>query len=72
MEQPHQTEGTPGFCPDCGSIIPPMKSMGGSICYLCQKEHDVSGENFVNLTKLWVAGFAFDQSVLMYKESPLL
>ncbi|XP_070498226.1 DNA-directed RNA polymerase I subunit RPA12 [Chironomus tepperi] len=42
MDQPCQTEGTPGFCPDCGSIIPPMKSVGGSICYLCQKEHDVS------------------------------
>lgn len=50
MNQPQQTEGTPGFCPDCGSIIPPMKSTGGSICYLCQKEHDVSGEKLVYIT----------------------
>lgn len=32
-----------GFCPDCGSILPHIKSAGGVVCYLCQKEHDASG-----------------------------
>lgn len=33
-----------GFCPDCGSILPHLKSTGGVICYLCEKEHDTSGK----------------------------
>lgn len=34
-----------GFCPDCGSILPHLKSTGGVTCYLCEKEHDASGIN---------------------------
>ncbi|CRK88479.1 CLUMA_CG002216, isoform A [Clunio marinus] len=33
---------TPGFCPNCGSILPPLKSQGSVICFLCSKEFDPS------------------------------
>lgn len=35
----------PGFCPDCGSILPPLKkTTGGVTCYLCEKDHDAKGK----------------------------
>ena len=34
---------TPGFCPNCGSILPPLKSAGGVTCFLCSKDYDASG-----------------------------
>lgn len=39
-----------GFCRDCGSILPNLKATGGVTCYLCEKEHDASGE--MNKVKL--------------------
>ncbi|KAG5876198.1 hypothetical protein JTB14_001941 [Gonioctena quinquepunctata] len=27
----------PGFCPDCGSILPPLREKGGVTCYACSK-----------------------------------
>ncbi|CAG9857355.1 unnamed protein product [Phyllotreta striolata] len=27
----------PGFCPDCGSILPPLYEKGGLVCYTCSK-----------------------------------
>lgn len=29
---------TPGFCSDCGSILPTMKAMGNVVCYNCKKQ----------------------------------
>uniref|UniRef100_T1GDB8 Uncharacterized protein n=1 Tax=Megaselia scalaris TaxID=36166 RepID=T1GDB8_MEGSC len=28
---------TPGFCPDCGSILPTLRISGNVICYNCKK-----------------------------------
>jgi len=41
----NQVNVTPGFCPNCGSILPPLKSQGGVACFLCSKDFDPSGEN---------------------------
>lgn len=38
------TQTVPGFCPDCGSVLPDMKTSGGMTCFLCEKEHDASGK----------------------------
>ncbi|XP_072379945.1 DNA-directed RNA polymerase I subunit RPA12 [Diabrotica undecimpunctata] len=27
----------PGFCPDCGSILPPLQATGGVTCYACSR-----------------------------------
>lgn len=29
----------PGFCPDCGSILPNLSSSGGVTCYTCRKQY---------------------------------
>lgn len=26
-----------GFCPDCGSILPPLRDIGGITCYTCSR-----------------------------------
>lgn len=28
----------PGFCSDCGSILPPLREKGGVACYTCSRE----------------------------------
>lgn len=28
----------PGFCPDCGSILPLLGEKGGVVCYTCKRE----------------------------------
>nr|XP_019545667.2 DNA-directed RNA polymerase I subunit RPA12-like [Aedes albopictus] len=33
---------TPGFCPDCGSILPLLRMTGGVSCYSCHKAYDES------------------------------
>lgn len=38
-----RAEITPGFCPKCGAILPPLKAAGGVVCYLCKSEYDDSG-----------------------------
>ncbi|KAJ8934669.1 hypothetical protein NQ318_016096 [Aromia moschata] len=30
-------ERIPGFCPDCGSILPPLRESGGVTCYTCSR-----------------------------------
>ncbi|EEZ99110.1 DNA-directed RNA polymerase I subunit RPA12 [Tribolium castaneum] len=30
-------ESIEGFCPDCGSILPPLKQTGGVKCYACER-----------------------------------
>ncbi|XP_012533686.1 DNA-directed RNA polymerase I subunit RPA12 [Monomorium pharaonis] len=30
----------PGFCPDCGSILPLVKETGGITCYTCKRKWD--------------------------------
>ncbi|KAG5671411.1 hypothetical protein PVAND_001609 [Polypedilum vanderplanki] len=40
MESQLKVIDTPGFCPNCGSVLPPMKSHGGLLCFICDKEHD--------------------------------
>ncbi|EGI69860.1 DNA-directed RNA polymerase I subunit RPA12 [Acromyrmex echinatior] len=30
----------PGFCPDCGSILPLLGEKGGVTCYTCKREWD--------------------------------
>ncbi|EAA07851.5 DNA-directed RNA polymerase I subunit RPA12 [Anopheles arabiensis] len=32
----------PGFCPDCGSILPPLKNSNRVSCYGCQSEFDAA------------------------------
>lgn len=44
-----RAEITPGFCPNCGSILPALKASGGINCYLCKSEFDDSGKIFKNL-----------------------
>lgn len=43
-EMSNKVEVTPGFCPNCGSILPPLKLSGGVTCFLCEKEFDATGE----------------------------
>lgn len=40
----------PGFCPDCGSILPPLKDKGGVTCYSCSREFftDLSEGNYLS------------------------
>ncbi|XP_071579291.1 DNA-directed RNA polymerase I subunit RPA12 [Temnothorax nylanderi] len=30
----------PGFCPDCGSVLPLLDERGGVTCYTCKREWD--------------------------------
>lgn len=32
-----------GFCPNCGSILPPLPQKGKIVCYSCQLEHVPEG-----------------------------
>ncbi|CAO1418913.1 unnamed protein product [Diamesa serratosioi] len=43
---------TPGFCPNCGSILPQLKATGGVECYLCSTTYnsDVFGNMEVEYT----------------------
>lgn len=34
---------TPGFCSDCGSILPLLKSTGDVVCYTCKKTCQAEG-----------------------------
>lgn len=47
---------TPGFCPNCGSILPYLRATGNVKCYTCLKDWPPEGE-FVFLTQ------CFDASV---------
>lgn len=33
----------PGFCPDCGSILPLLGEKGGVTCYTCKREWGAEG-----------------------------
>lgn len=33
----------PGFCPDCGSILPQLKPNGGVVCYSCARAFSAEG-----------------------------
>lgn len=37
---------TPGFCSDCGSILPLLRSTGDVVCYTCKKSCQPEG-NFI-------------------------
>jgi len=39
----------PGFCPDCGSILPLLGEKGGVICYTCKREWNSKGAAQTNL-----------------------
>lgn len=39
------TKTTPGFCPDCGSILPLLKTVGNVVCYNCKKEFTAASKN---------------------------
>jgi hypothetical protein len=39
-----RTDVTPGFCPNCGTILPTLKQYGGVTCFLCNCEFDSSGK----------------------------
>lgn len=48
-------ERIPGFCPDCGSILPPLTDKGGVTCYTCSRKFvgDLSeGKNSICLKLL--------------------
>lgn len=34
---------TPGFCPSCGSIFPPLDSSKDVTCYNCKKSYKPDG-----------------------------
>ncbi|CAH1173751.1 unnamed protein product [Phaedon cochleariae] len=45
----------PGFCPDCGSILPPLREKGGITCYTCSmafvgNAEEVFGQSIVKYT----------------------
>ncbi|KAK9730463.1 Transcription factor S-II (TFIIS) [Popillia japonica] len=42
----------PGFCSDCGSILPLLRDHGNVICYTCEKEYsvDVFGDKKIQYT----------------------
>uniref|UniRef100_W8CDU1 DNA-directed RNA polymerase subunit n=1 Tax=Ceratitis capitata TaxID=7213 RepID=W8CDU1_CERCA len=42
----------PGFCPVCGSILPPLNTVGNVVCYNCKKEFhpEVFGAQDVDYT----------------------
>lgn len=42
---------TPGFCPNCGSILPQLKATGGVECYLCSTSYSADGMSFDNNRK---------------------
>lgn len=33
----------PGFCPDCGAILPLLRSTGNVVCYTCSREFKDKG-----------------------------
>ena len=37
------TKTTPGFCPNCGSILPLLNLVGNVTCYACKKEYPPEG-----------------------------
>lgn len=39
----NKVEITPGFCPKCGSIFPPLKMTGGITCYVCEDSFKPTG-----------------------------
>ncbi|KAJ8977695.1 hypothetical protein NQ317_005428 [Molorchus minor] len=48
-------EKIPGFCPDCGSILPPLRNTGGVTCYACSRQfladiNEVFGMSHVKYT----------------------
>lgn len=36
-------QAAPGFCPDCGTILPQLKEKGGVSCYFCNREFSSEG-----------------------------
>lgn len=48
MESNHKTQ--PGFCSDCGTVLPLPTSSSGVTCYTCEKKWDLSGKLFKNQT----------------------
>ncbi|KAI4457782.1 dna-directed rna polymerase [Holotrichia oblita] len=42
----------PGFCSDCGSILPLLRDHGNVTCYTCEKEHsaEVFGDKKIQYT----------------------
>lgn len=34
----HTFSAAPGFCSDCGSILPPLREKGGVECYTCSRK----------------------------------
>lgn len=39
----------PGFCPDCGSVLPLLGEKGGVTCYTCKREWDSDGALQTNI-----------------------
>jgi len=39
----------PGFCPDCGSILPLLGEKGGVTCYTCKRKWNSEGTIQTNL-----------------------
>lgn len=42
----------PGFCPDCGSILPLLGERGGVTCYACKREWGHEGTLHKDLSQL--------------------
>ena len=38
---------TPGFCPNCGTILPQLKATGVVECYLCTTRYNSDGKLFI-------------------------
>lgn len=51
----------PGFCPDCGSILPPLRGKGGVTCYTCTRvfDGDLNEGKFFKIKKYLVDYFLF-------------
>lgn len=43
MDTTNGIKTTPGFCPNCGSILPLLSHMGDIQCYTCRKSYPAEG-----------------------------
>ncbi|KAH8243618.1 hypothetical protein KR032_008900 [Drosophila birchii] len=53
-----------GFCPSCGSILPPLQVKGNVICYNCKQEFSPDGKR--EIQTLAAHFFKTNQSLTVY------
>ncbi|CAH1389030.1 unnamed protein product [Nezara viridula] len=67
MDSEVNYDGEPGFCPDCGSILPLLEDRGIVNCYTCKRQ--CNAEVFKNLESFYVIHFnSYDKKSKMNVE----